>query len=428
MLGRKLIRKFASSNEGPYGMRETLRKAWRAPQRLFKAAFEPAPAKHDPLINTTAEAFDGVSQEYQALIVNNTYDLQTFQAYEQVAQNNFGTVDNPHIIFTSDAPFRYVGCSGQPNEDDYEGHEFLVFMLREGPLQRCPACGQVYKLVRLRDEYSAEMDYYVSGMLPVDYYEIGEADHWSQNSIMKLMPGGYEHTQFEVDSAVSYHLVNPQDHDRILTDPAYRMEKLATAHNRTQAYIESMNAISYHNQELKPVDKVVKSKVEYETLIDTEIALRQLNRRFNKIRKFSLRQLVDIDNHERRERRMLERSRRRQVDNYTVFFGGLTEEEQRYRDYFETDLEAEPEVESFDRLVDEEVIKSLPEYRVEKFDFQEGYTSAALEDGTSQVEKLIFNFKYRRCIDSPADFERRQTRMVERQIARAQSVEVSIKF
>ena len=29
------------------------------------------------------------------------------------------TVDNPVVIFTADAPFRYVGCSGPQNEDDY---------------------------------------------------------------------------------------------------------------------------------------------------------------------------------------------------------------------------------------------------------------------------------------------------------------------
>lgn len=30
------------------------------------------------------------------------------------------------MIFTSDAPFRYVGCTGPTNEDDYEGHEYQV--------------------------------------------------------------------------------------------------------------------------------------------------------------------------------------------------------------------------------------------------------------------------------------------------------------
>lgn len=54
-------------------------------------------------------------------------------------------------MFTADAPFRYVGCTGPQNEDDYESHELLWMMLREGPLQRCMVCGQVFKLVRLRN-------------------------------------------------------------------------------------------------------------------------------------------------------------------------------------------------------------------------------------------------------------------------------------
>jgi len=40
---------------------------------------------------------------------------------------------------------------------------------------------------------------------------------------------------------------------------------------------------------------------------------------------------------------MLDKKRERWIENYTYFFGGLTEEEQQYRDYFETDLENDPE-------------------------------------------------------------------------------------
>jgi hypothetical protein len=35
---------------------------------------------------------------------------------------NFGTVHNPLVIFTADAPFLFVCCTGPQNEDDYEGH------------------------------------------------------------------------------------------------------------------------------------------------------------------------------------------------------------------------------------------------------------------------------------------------------------------
>lgn len=40
---------------------------------------------------------------------------------------------------------------------------------------------------------------------------------------------------------------------------------------------------------------------------------------------------------------MLERKKERWTENFTYFFGGLTEEEQMYRDYFESDLEEDPE-------------------------------------------------------------------------------------
>jgi hypothetical protein len=41
-------------------------------------------------------------------------------------------------------------------------------MLREGSLQRCGICGQVFKLVRLRDEQSDEMNYYISNLHPYE--------------------------------------------------------------------------------------------------------------------------------------------------------------------------------------------------------------------------------------------------------------------
>ena len=53
---------------------------------------------------------------------------------------------------------------------------------------------------------------------------------------------------------------------------------------------------------------------------------------------------------------MLEKKRERWTDNYTYFFGGLTEEEQMYRDYFQTDLEADPEDAFVEELLDERAI------------------------------------------------------------------------
>lgn len=49
---------------------------------------------------------------------------------------------------------------------------------------------------------------------------------------------------------------------------------------------------------------------------------------------------------------MLQRSQSRWSNDYTFFLGGLTEEEQRYRDYFETDLELEADNEAREELID----------------------------------------------------------------------------
>ncbi len=49
---------------------------------------------------------------------------------------------------------------------------------------------------------------------------------------------------------------------------------------------------------------------------------------------------------------MLERSRNRWDGNYTIFSGTLTEEQQRYRDYFETDLEKNNEDERLEEYLD----------------------------------------------------------------------------
>ena len=49
---------------------------------------------------------------------------------------------------------------------------------------------------------------------------------------------------------------------------------------------------------------------------------------------------------------MLDAKKKRWTENYTYFFGGLTEEEQQYKDYFLTDIENDPENDAYDELED----------------------------------------------------------------------------
>ena len=73
--------------------------------------------------------------------------------------------------------------------------------------------------------------------------------------------------------------------------------------------------------------------------MEAELLIKKLDRNFRKVVKFESRKYVDPLNHQRREKRMLERANKRWDSSYTLYTGNLTEEEQKYRDYFETDLE-----------------------------------------------------------------------------------------
>ena len=93
---------------------------------------------------------------------------------------------------------------------------------------------------------------------------------------------------------------------------------------------------------------------------------------------------------------MLESKKKRWTENYTYFFGGLTEEEQQYRDYFQTDIENDPENEAFDELEDRDALAQSGEFDPKKYDFIETslYTEVH-ENFEDIVEDKIFKFKYR---------------------------------
>jgi uncharacterized Zn-finger protein len=334
MLSKIAKAAFSSFNQTPKGGFNILSAANRfknslfAPVKHVKRFLEPTAADNSVMTNTTEEAFDEVSHEWQALVTSNPFDVQVFNYLENVQTGNFGTVDNPNVIFTSDIPFRYVGCTGQMNEDDYEGHEIIYMMLREGPLQRCPSCGQVYKLVRLRNEYSPEMDYYLSSFHPYEMTEMGESETTLLMSLFKY-GSHYEYTQFEVPSNMVYSMVNPDDHDRMLIDPAYRLERTKLMEDKFRVYVRSLQEVERKFFEnFGHLNKLPMNKVDYTTLIDVEKAILRLDRNFRKVAKFHNRSFIDRENHERREKRMQQRSTERWENSYSLFYGGLTEEEQ----------------------------------------------------------------------------------------------------
>jgi hypothetical protein len=152
--------------------------------------------------------------------------------------------------------------------------------------------------------------------------------------------------------------VNSDEADRILVDPAYKLERLKEAHEKLYAMHEAYREVDSQLAAQRIYLPHPFGKDMYETWWKVEKAIRKFDRVFNKVEKFHARKFVDPQNHERREKRMLEGKRQRWTENYTYFFGGLTEEEQQYRDYFITDLEEDPENANVEDALDEKEIIS----------------------------------------------------------------------
>ena len=149
-----------------------------------------------------------------------------------------------------------------------------------------------------------------------------------------------------------YIQVNSDEADRILVDPAYKLERLKEANEKFYALYMSFKEVEKQLSQHRVVLPNPYGKDMYENWYKIEQSIRKFDRIFNKVEKFDGRKFFDPENHERREKRMLERKNERSTQNYTYFFGGLTEEEQMYRDYYQTDIEEDPEDDAVEELVD----------------------------------------------------------------------------
>ena len=220
---------------------------------------------------------------------------------------------------------RIVICQGPGSEEDSHTHEKMYYFIREGPLHRCHLCGQVFKLVRLKDEYSELNEYYSVFFAQIQPFEINEEDYemgmWKNFHDRPNM-----HHQTTADSNYYFH-VNPDQADHMMVDPAYKLEIMEQAHETYLAYNLAQREVKTQQESMykrfrKPLGKDI-----YENWWKIELAIRKFDRWFNRIERYESRYYLDPENHDRRENRMLERKRERWLNTYTYFFGTLTEEE-----------------------------------------------------------------------------------------------------
>jgi hypothetical protein len=109
---------------------------------------------------------------------------------------------------------------------------------------------------------------------------------------------------------------------------------------------------------------------------------------------------------------MIARRNERLVENYTYYFGGLTEQEVQYQDYFETDLEDDPEDEAMEDHQDIHEMAMEGDMNPKLYEFIEtSLTSEVHENFEDLIEDKIFKYKYRQFAESPAEFFKRNERV-----------------
>jgi hypothetical protein len=305
-------------------------------------------------------------------------------------------------------------------EDDSHSHEKMFYFVREGPMHRCHVCGQCFKIVRLKDESSERNDYYSSMFADINHFEIAEED-----TVVPVTQYFYDRPSPQMQTVPSnmiYVHVNNDEADRILVDPAYKMSKLKEAHERLYAMEQAFKIVyeQQAHQELKL--KIPFSRDLYESWVGIEKSIAKFDHIFNRVEKFNARAFTDPENHERRENRMISRRNERWSSNYTFFFGDLTEEEQQYRDYFESDPEVEFESNKQDEEATEAVLAYSGQFNPALYDFQDyAHKWDSHEDYNDIVEQKIFKFKYRKFGDDLSVYQRRQQRVEERFFERAKN-------
>lgn len=321
-------------------------------------------------------------------------------------------------------------CSGPGSEEESSSHEKMYFILREGPMHRCIFCGQCFKLVKLKDNpYDEANIYYSSVFTELSHRAVSEPE------LMPYISFPYSSHDFNMShqnimpSNRNYLFVNGDEADHIMVDPAYRMEKYKQLENDFTKYSIIEDEIEKQEKLMRLHDreKLLIPKDIYETWYNVEKAILSFDKLYNRYEKFAARALFDQDNHERRERRMLERKSERENDNYTYFFGGLTEEEQMYRDYYESDIEddAHPDSCLQAEIDNESNLRESQDFNLKYIELLETNTiindRAPVED---IIDKALFKYKYRKISD--ADYEERNKRVIANSLERSRNRDENI--
>jgi hypothetical protein len=256
---------------------------WK-PWRHVQSFVEPDGQNYQTQLPEGYRTHGNTAASFSAYITQNAIELNQWHEMESVVHSQFGTIDNPVLIFTSDSSWRIVICMGPGVEDDSHAHEKMFYFVREGPIHRCQICGQCFKSVRLKDEFSELQDYYSLMFSTLSHFDVAEEDMAiNMTSFFGDRPQGTLQT---VPATNVYIHVNSDEADRILVDPAYKLERLKEAHEKLYAMHEAFREVDRQLSQTRIYLPTPYGKDLYETWWQIEKAIKKFDRTFNKVEKF----------------------------------------------------------------------------------------------------------------------------------------------
>lgn len=370
------------------------------------------------LLDTNLSMYSEMRQ-FQAYLTKNAYDMSIMNESNVWPHVNFGTIDNPVLVFGAGTTWRMVVCSGPGSEEESSSHEKMYMVLREGPIHRCLFCGQCFKLMKLKDDITSDDNlYYSSVFTQIADKVVGSQDYFNSYTYGFTNNDSVDYSSNVIPKNRAYVFVNNYESDHLMVDPAFRMK----FYKDCETDYLKMNLVVHELERqaklagLEPKREIAKDV--FETWVKIEQDILKFDRLYNRHEKFLGRSQFDPENHERREKRMLQRHYERTVENYTFYAGGLTEEEQMYRDYYQSDLEEYPENDIDNRDNDLTLLSAYGEFNINNYSFLE---SSTYYENTNPVEgfvdKQMFRYRYRRFSDTR--FSEKNDRVNKRFLERA---------
>jgi len=120
-----------------FSLTDKIRDKVHTPMRHIKSFFEPDGQNYETQLPVGDRTHGNTAASFSASITQNALELNQWHEMESVVHSQFGTIDNPVLIFTSDSSWRTVICMGPGMEDDSHTHEKMFYFVREGPINRC---------------------------------------------------------------------------------------------------------------------------------------------------------------------------------------------------------------------------------------------------------------------------------------------------